>query len=384
MSYNQQANTRSLYIHWPFCPYRCHFCPFVALASHEPYMERYHEALCAEIEAFGRQVGHQIDIDTIYMGGGTPSTYPDHLLLDMFGRLRRVANFDHSSEVTIEVNPGTVRYEQLPLWRSLGINRISMGVQSLKEKTLHALNRMQSTADVYKLLDEARGIIDNVSVDFILGLPGVSDDEWKAYLHEVVTWPITHMSMYFLMVHENTPLYFKVKSHIVDLPKDDAVVDLYHWSCDLLKAHGFEQYEVSNFARPGYHSRHNTVYWDRKPYKAFGLGACSFDGSARFQNEKSLLAYLDRMSKGADPVSFSEELTEAQIRLERIMLGVRRADGVDMAIIFEGLDGSQAHEIRSRIELLESQELLVKKEGRLLLTQAGLAIENAIVRQLSV
>jgi len=292
-------------------------------------MGRYHQALCKEIRAFGVQLDHKLELDTIYMGGGTPSTYPDDLLLDMFGTIREIANFNYNSEVTIEVNPGTVRAEQLQIWRSAGINRISMGVQSLKEKALHALNRMQNTQDIYRLLEQAQGIIDNVSVDFILGLPGVSESEWKAYLSQVVTWPIKHISMYFLMVHENTPLYFKVQSKIVDLPKDDAVVDLYHWSCQLLQEHGFEQYEVSNFAKKGYQSRHNTVYWDRKPYKAFGLGACSFDGQWRFQNEKSLLPYLESIEQNRHVIAFSEELTEPQIRLEKIMLGVRRAQGVE-------------------------------------------------------
>jgi|SRR5579863_4432478 len=383
MAYNPQAHTRSVYIHWPFCPYRCHFCPFVALASHDQYMGRYHQALCKEIKAFGAQLEHKLELDTIYMGGGTPSTYPDEALLDMFGTIRDMANFNHNSEVTIEVNPGTVRAEQLTLWRSAGINRISMGVQSLKEKALHALNRMQNTRDVYRLLEQAQGIIDNVSVDFILGLPGVSQAEWKAYLSQVVTWPIKHISMYFLMVHENTPLYFKVKSHMVDLPKDDAVVDLYHWSCQLLREHGFAQYEVSNFAKEGYQSRHNTVYWERKPYKAFGLGACSFDGQWRFQNEKSLLPYLESVDSGKDVTSFCEELTVSQIRLEKIMLGVRRSCGIAWDELVHGLTAQQGAFIAQRVAVLAQRDLLCEQNGRLILTPAGLAIENEIVRQLS-
>lgn len=346
-------------------------------------MGRYHEALCKEIETFGAQLEKKIELDTMYMGGGTPSTYPDDLLLDMFGRIRSIASFNHNTEVTIEVNPGTVRAEQLHIWRSAGINRISMGVQSLKEKALHALNRMQKTEDVYRLLDQAQGIIDNVSVDFILGLPGVSELEWKAYLAQVVTWPIKHISMYFLMVHENTPLYFKVKSHMVDLPKDDAVVDLYHWSCQLLQEHGFEQYEVSNFAKKGYQSRHNTVYWDRKPYKAFGLGACSFDGQWRFQNEKSLMPYLESIEQNKQITTFSEELTEPQIRLEKIMLGVRRAQGIAWAELIHGLTPEQVALIQQRIEVLAQRDLLSCEHGRLILTPTGLAIENEIVRQLS-
>ena len=383
MIYNPEISTRSLYLHWPFCPYRCHFCPFVALASHESFMPRYHKALCAEIDRFGAQLSDKLELDTIYMGGGTPSTYPDELLLDMFGRIRDMANFDFTDEVTIEVNPGTVRSEQLSLWKSIGINRMSMGVQSLKEKTLHELNRMQKTADVYRLLESTQGIIDNISVDFILGLPGVSSAEWKSYLREVVTWPITHISVYFLMVHEQTPLYFKVQSNNVRLSKDEEIVALYHWTSQLLQDHGFERYEVSNFAKPGYRSLHNSVYWDRKPYKAFGLGACSFDGTARFQNEKSLLPYLQMVESGQDPAVYTEQLTESQIRLEKVMLGVRRSQGISVEDLYEGLQTKEIDEIKRRIKVLEEQVLLQWTNDRLVLTSAGLAIENEIVRQLT-
>lgn len=382
MKYNNTVQTRSVYIHWPFCPYRCHFCPFVALASHDQYMERYHAALCAEIEAFGVDSPCQT-LDTVYMGGGTPSTYPPDLLLDMFSRLKRVFSLHERTEVTLEVNPGTVTTDKLAVWKQAGINRISMGVQSLKEKSLHALNRMQTTQDVYRLLEQAQGVIDNVSVDFILGLPGVSPLEWKNYLLEVVTWPITHISIYFLMVHEDTPLYFKVRTNKVSLPKDEVIVDLYHWSCDLLNNHGFVQYEVSNFAKHGHESRHNTVYWDRKPYKAFGLGACAFDGTSRFQNEKSLINYLQKIEQKESAVVFFEQLTRAQIRLEKIMLGVRRKEGIRVQELLSDLSADDVDEIKKRVVVLQDRALIKEVDGSIVLTRAGLIIENEIVRQLS-
>jgi oxygen-independent coproporphyrinogen-3 oxidase len=190
-------------------------------------MERYHAALMQEIQTFAQQCGRKLPLDTIYIGGGTPSTWPDHLLLDTFGKLKSMFEINDQTEVTIEVNPGTVRIEQFELWKQAGINRISAGVQSLKDEALHKLNRMQSSKDVYFLLEHASKVIENISVDFILGLPDVSPDEWKTYLNEVVNWPINHMSMYFLMVHEQTPLYFKVKTNVVRLPKDETVVQLY-------------------------------------------------------------------------------------------------------------------------------------------------------------
>src|SRR5581483_9003216 len=220
MYYDVSAQTSSLYIHWPFCPYRCHYCPFVALASHDPFMERYHKALIQEIREFGHHSSSKTALQTIYFGGGTPSTYPDHLLLDMFAILGEFFIIDGDTEITIEVNPGTVRPEQLVLWKKMGINRMSVGVQSLNDEALKKLNRLQKASDVYALLEKAPSFFDNISVDVILGLPGVDSVEWKQLLAEIVTWKIKHISMYVLEVHDTTPLFFNVKSKKVTLSCD--------------------------------------------------------------------------------------------------------------------------------------------------------------------
>lgn len=346
-------------------------------------MERYHQALIKEIEIFAKNYSKKLPLDTIYMGGGTPSTYPDHLLLDTFGILNNVFDFGPSTEISIEVNPGTVRIEQLALWKSLGINRLSIGVQSLKDNTLKKLNRHQSASDVFRLLDQAKDIFENLSTDFILGLPEISTDEWKDLLHQAVAWPIKHMSIYFLTVHEDTPLYFGVKRKKITLPCDDEIVDLYYWSVDQLAKHGFEQYEISNFARTGYQSRHNSMYWEHKPYKAFGLGACEFDGSGRHQNEKNLMRYIERIERGENITIFSETLTPEQIFLEKIMLGLRRSIGIKYAELMAGLGHVQMQQLSEKISWLQENHFIVECDGSLLLTPKGLAVENDIVIKLS-
>lgn len=383
MSYDISANTRSLYIHWPFCPYRCHYCPFVALASHDPFMERYHAALTKEIKNFGAQYQHKLPLDTIYFGGGTPSTYPDHLLLDMFGILKEYFIFDENTEITLEVNPGTVRFEQLALWKGLGINRISIGVQSLNDSVLHKLNRLQKATDVYSLLEKAPDYFDNISVDVILGLPGVNKIEWEELLAKIVTWKITHLSMYILEIHDSTPLYFNVKSKKVTLPCDDEVVNTYHWSRDFLANHGFTQYEVSSFARNGKMSRHNTTYWERKPYRGFGLGACSFDGHTRLQNEKNLTKYLESIENDTYQPIFSETITQDQVYAEKIMLGLRRMEGVCWKDISQHLSDEQKEKLIETITAFQEKKLITEKNGILQLTPAGLVVENEIITRLS-
>jgi oxygen-independent coproporphyrinogen III oxidase len=374
---------RSIYIHWPFCPYKCHFCPFVAIASHDQFMERYNKALIKEIQKFCFQNSSKLTLDTIFLGGGTPSTWPDNLLLDTFDTLNNVFVFERDSEITIEVNPGTVTKPQLMLWKSIGINRLSIGVQSLKDTVLNNLNRKQSAHDVFWVLQEASALFNNISVDLILGLPGVSADEWKDLLAQVVTWPIKHVSIYFLTVHEETPLYFRIQKKEFSLPPDDSLVELYQWSIDFLQQHGLLQYEISNFAREGYQSRHNSVYWDRKAYKAFGLGACSFDGQSRYQNQKNLMKYMHDVEHDASVIVFCETLTPEQTYLETIMLGLRKKEGIDLHDIMQPLTSVQQEKVAATIELLQTNNFLQREDNRIVLTPMGLAVQNDIAIRLS-
>lgn len=329
------------------------------MASHEEFMQQYHHALINEIKDFSLYNHDQVPLKTIYFGGGTPSTYPGPLLLDTFAILRKSFIFDDNIEITLEVNPGTVTKELLETWKAAGINRLSIGVQSLKDVVLKSLNRHQTRQDVEQVLRDASSYIHNLSVDFIIGLPGVSDDEWRDMIKEAALWPIKHISIYFLTVHEDTPLYFKVASKKISLPPDDALVDLYDWTVEYLSQYGFNRYEVSNFAKQGYESKHNAAYWDRKTYKGFGLGACSFNGSVRFQNTKNLGCYIAKKATDQDFTIAQEVLNASQIRLEKLMLALRQSKGLEMAILMDSLTLEQQQVMQTRIQLLQDIGLIL-------------------------
>lgn len=384
MHYDVQADTRSLYIHWPFCPYKCHYCPFVAIAGHDQFMHDYHKSLMAEIETFASQMPSKLSLDTIYLGGGTPSTWPNELLLDMSDRLRSMFCMDSISEITIEANPGTVEPGKLEVWKEAGITRISIGVQSLNDEVLANLNRHQKVSDVYRLIDNAAPLFNNLSIDLIIGLPGVSQEAWKKMVIEICQWPITHVSLYFLSIHEETPLYFRIKKKEITIIPDDEMVDLYYWSVETLQKYGLMQYEISSFARVGYESKHNQVYWDRKPYKGFGMGACSFDGKARFQNEKNLSKYLINALKGQDLTSAGDQLTQEEVRLEKLMLGLRRKNGVVMSEIINELSEEKQAIFKERVRELEKGSLVRCDGDKLYLMPHALAVENEIAVTLSV
>lgn len=351
------------------------------MASHEQFMVDYHKALCQEIESSIDSIDSK-PLKTIYLGGGTPSTYPADLLLDTFGILRKYFTFDERTEITIEVNPGTATPELLKVWHQVGINRLSIGVQSLKDQVLKSLNRHQTVQQVTTLLQEASNYFENLSVDFILGLPGVSDEEWKEMIEQAMTWPIKHISIYFLMVHENTPLYFKVQTKKMNLPPDDGTVDLYNWTVDFIAQHGFERYELSNFAKTGFRSRHNQAYWDRESYRGFGLGACSFNGSVRFQNNKNLGKYIDQLASGVSPIESSELLTVQQIAMEKIMLGLRCQQGMGVVDYAKDLDHSQKTKFFAALEELQRADLVEHTQGIIRLTPKGFALENEVAVRL--
>jgi oxygen-independent coproporphyrinogen-3 oxidase len=347
-------------------------------------MEHYHRALAAEILTYVAQQPIRQSIKTIFIGGGTPSTYPPHLLLDIFGTLKKEFDFDPSAEITLEVNPGTVTPEKVVAWKEAGINRLSIGVQSLQDTVLVGLNRHQSVHDVITTLEYTSPFFDALSIDLILGLPGVSSEVWKDTIRRVVEWPITHISIYFLTIHEQTPLYYKVETKKVQIPPDDEVMDLYLWTLDALDVANFDRYEVSNFARrvPGisYRSQHNMVYWDRKPYKGFGLGAWSFDGSIRSHNEKNLLIYCDRAMRGDLVTVFTETVTPYQVWFEQVMLSMRRAEGVSCNLLRERID---AETVSAILEELVAAHYARYDGASLILTHKGLAVENEIVVRLT-
>ncbi len=384
MAFKNADLVRSLYIHWPFCPYKCSFCPFVAFSKFDRFMVDYQQALLKEMDDFSVESGTRNKLKTIYIGGGTPSTWPDDLLLEMFNKLNDKFNLEVIEEITIEANPGTVRYEQLALWQKLGITRISVGVQSLNDEVLEKLTRYQKVSDVRQFMKWAGGMFRSLSIDLILGLPEISDDEWKRQLEEIVTWPIQHISVYFLSIHEGTALYFKVKRDAVLLPADDETVDLYHWTIEFLKIHGFMQYEISSFAKLGHESKHNRAYWSRDLYKGLGVGAWSYDGEARFQNEKKLMTYIEAQKNNETCLAYKELLTAENVRFEKVMLGLRSLQGFWIEDALEGLSDAKRTEFFEKVGMLKDQSFIKQVGDRIYLTTAALAIENEVAVALTV
>ncbi len=383
MSYQDQP-LFSLYIHWPFCTTKCHYCDFVAFEQHGDFQDRYHLALIKEIKTFAATIPHNNKkISTIFIGGGTPSLYPLDAYQELFNTLHSCFNLSELKEVSMEANPADITEEKLDAWDSYGITRLSIGVQVLDDEVLFKLNRRQRSLDVFNAAHLIPKYFDNFSFDFIIGLPGVSEATWKNTIKQALQWPLKHVSIYFLTVHEKTPLYFKVASGKIILPDDDVIVTAYEWTIKQLLEAGFEQYEISNFARPGNESVHNKGYWDYKLYKGFGVGACSFDGQRRFTNEKNLTRYLQKIENNEiEQLETYEILTPEQKKIELWMLGLRQKKGLLTEEMTKLLSKEEKQKFFDNVEKLKSQNFLHEYDNKLSLTTKGMILENEVLLKL--
>lgn len=385
-------NPKHLYIHWPFCRKKCWYCDFISFEQHQAFELQYHGALCNEITSFSKE---KKEIDTLFLGGGTPSLYKLELLQDLFNVLDERFALQAIQEATIEVNPGDVTEEHLKTWISLGINRLSIGVQILDENILRRVNRYQRNSDVIQLLEMAPQYFDNISIDLILGLPGTTSKIWFDTVEYIVAQPINHLSVYFLTIYEKTPLYFKIcpNSALYDkkisLPDENWLVETYEKTIKMLAERGFSQYETSNFAKQGCESMHNKAYWNRLPYQGFGLSAASFDGKRRLVNSNNLKKYIDYWGQNAGQKPVSEEaLCENDVFLEELMLGLRQKTGVDLQRMLYSLKRvfpttkEKSEELEKKLLDLKKQGLIEEKNGCFFLTTRGMFLGDEIVIKL--
>ena len=320
--------TAGVYLHIPFCRSRCSYCDFATdIYRSADGVQRYVSALCGEIDAFGRSAG-SIEIDTIYMGGGTPSLLTPEQAGKVLDSVRARFKVSSTAEITMEMNPATVTAEGLSEFRGLGVDRASFGVQTFDDKMLRLLARAHDAADARETFAMLRRAgFDNVSFDLIAGLPGQSLADWARNLDEAVALVPEHLSLYLLEVHEGTPLAEQIRSKRQPRPDDELAAQMYELMVERLIAAGYEQYEISNFARPGYESRHNTKYWQMTPVYGFGVSAHSFDGMHRYSNERDTAKYVATIEAGRLPEVIREKTDLAS---ETAFLGLRLENGIDL------------------------------------------------------
>ncbi|MGH7325740.1 MAG: radical SAM family heme chaperone HemW [Candidatus Rokuibacteriota bacterium] len=369
------STSLGFYIHVPFCAERCPFCSFNTAPLEAGAMARYLVAVQREIGLLGALPwAADVTLVTVFFGGGTPSLLaPDDLgrIVELLrGRFVLAAD----AEVTVECNPESVSREQLAAYRAAGVTRVSLGVQSLDDGLLPRLGRLHSAGQARTAFDAARAAgYANVSVDVMYGLPGLDVAGWTRAVQTVLDWQPEHLSAYGLTLDAGSVWG---ATGVAGLPSEDVVVDQYWALVEVAAARGFEHYEISNYARPGFRSRHNQIYWQAAEYLACGPGACGFVGDVRYGNAKPVPRYCAMLEGGALPLDVSERLTARQRRGERLVLGLRTADGVPAEWLEERLGDDRA--LGRRIADWEQAGWLQRGGGRVTLTEAGFLRSDAL------
>jgi oxygen-independent coproporphyrinogen-3 oxidase len=368
-----------MYLHVPFCVKKCYFCSFNTAPMVDDAMQAYLRALHREIDLVGTvSWARDLTIETIFLGGGTPSLLTADALAEILDRLRQRFVVDPDAEITVESNPESLDVAKLARYRDAGVNRISLGVQTLEDEILPAIGRLHDTAGSRAAFDACRAAgFDNVSVDLMYGLPGLDVDGWTRAVEAALAWEPDHLSAYGLTLDSGS---LWGAGGVNGLPAEETVVAQYWALVRAAAAHGFEHYEISNYARPGRRSRHNQLYWRRREYVALGPGACGFVGDVRYANVKPVARYRARLETDALPIDTSERLTAAQALAEQLFLGLRTADGVAREV-FEGrLAG--APELHLRAEGWFTEGLMDAGSDRVRLTERGFLVSDALFVEL--
>lgn len=370
-----------LYVHIPFCVRKCEYCDFLSWSAGEEEREQYVNALLSEIESY-RDFVKGYRVSTIFVGGGTPSVLRPKQMERILQKIYEVFELEKRPEITIEVNPGTVDEEKLQCYKANGVNRLSMGLQSVKDEKLRLLGRIHTYQEFAESYELARKVgFDNISIDLISSVPGQTLQEWKEELEIAAVQNPEHISVYQLIIEEGTPLYEKYAEHPELLPDEETSREIYLWTGRFLKEAGYEQYEISNYAKPGKESRHNLKYWERGDYLGLGLGAASMVRNIRMSNTKDMKTYLERCDKPKtmrEDVQFLEEPRQME---EFMFLGLRKTRGVSKKE-FRRIFGREMDMVYEKAlhKCLENGMLLEHKD-RIFLSEEGTLLSNMVLSE---
>lgn len=376
-----------IYIHIPFCKSRCSYCDFATdVFKNEETVERYVNALAKEIEDFQPNKSKiqnpkpKIEVDTIYFGGGTPSLLAPKQLEKILNPVYKKFSIDKKAEITMEMNPATVTLEALKNYKSLGVNRASFGAQTFDDTELKRLGRRHTAADVRETIELLRDAdFQNVSFDLIAGLPRQTVQDWERNLDEALKLKPEHISLYLLEIHEGTPLAEQIRSRRQPLPDEDLASEMYLLMLEKTAGKGYKQYEISNFSKPDFESRHNLKYWQFAPYYSFGVSAHSFDGeTSRWSNERDTFAYVKKIETGESPIVEKIELDETSRRAEYAFLRLRLNNGIDLQEFKNTFGVDLTEEFAEDFLRFSEAGLIELSENKLCLSKKGMLYSNEV------
>ena len=372
-------SARAVYIHVPFCLHHCGYCDFALVANRDHLIPQYLLALENELQAHRQAAEEVIDVDTIFIGGGTPTHLTPESLQSLFTRIFQHFRPAKNAEISVEANPDGLDDERLSVLKSNGVNRLSLGVQSFDNPVLKTLERTHTGAQAIQTVERCGKWFPNVSVDLIFGVPGQSTESWRQTLKTATSLPVRHISTYGLTFEKDTPFFRREQHGQLKRTPDELERTMYLDAIAMLSESGRQHYEVSNFAQPGFECRHNMVYWKADEYFAFGPGAASYLNGVRRTNTRSVVRWLKAWQNGEPAVEDSEELSNEDKAREAIMLALRMRKGLNVpefesrfGLSFKELAGDA---LRQHID----SGFLVNQSDFVSLTTDGLLIADTII-----
>lgn len=370
-----------LYLHVPFCVKKCNYCDFLSKEATEEEKEAYVDALIKEIKSYKKFAGNY-KVSTVFVGGGTPSCLRAEQTKRIFDALYEIFEFVKHPEITTEMNPGTVDREKLEVYKACGINRLSIGMQSVKDENLKVLGRIhnfEQLLEAYQLAREAG--FTNINLDLMSSLPSQTKEEWEEELQKTVELNPEHISAYQLIIEEGTPFYEKYDAHPELLPNEEESRAIYQTTKRILEANGYMQYEISNYAKPQKKCKHNLRYWERGEYLGIGLGSASLIQNMRMNNTREMSEYLEKSAVPKEMRKDVEFLENRQQIEEFMFLGLRKTYGVSKKE-FHRAFGRELEDVYGQtLKKFIEEGMIKEKKDRIFLTEDGVLVSNQILSE---
>lgn len=379
-------NSLSIYVHIPFCNSKCNYCAFISMVATDDDKKRYFRCLLDEIKLQSKKYRSFYSVSSIYIGGGTPSCLDYYYIRDLLSIIYKNFAVKNTAEITIELNPNSADKTKIREYILSGVNRFSIGLQSINPKILKTMGRTHTAQDFINAVNIIREYgIKNISADIILGYPNQKMTDIKETLAFLIKHQIPHISAYMLQVEDGTPLKDLVDNGVLVPADDDTVISMYNYVYETLAKNGYDRYEFSNFAKPTYESFHNSVYWQRKDYLGVGLAAHSYIDGTRFSNTEKILEYVNTIeNNGEIPIDMSKQLTDEEKKEEFIMLSLRTKSGIDLDLYKKTFNENLVLKRKDKIaNLIIDGFLILTENNHLCCTNKGFLVLNKITLELN-
>ncbi|UOW68486.1 radical SAM family heme chaperone HemW [Paraclostridium bifermentans] len=367
-----------LYIHVPFCAQKCYYCDFNSYKINSNQKKEYLINIEREMKFYKEEFKDKC-FDTVFFGGGTPSILTVSELKDLVNNIYKNFNIKNDAEITIECNPGTINREKLEAMKKMGINRLSIGLQATQNDHLKSIGRIHTYEEFEKNYYDALDIgFENINIDLMYALPNQKTQEWKDTLDKIIKLNPSHISAYSLILEEGTKLYDMYQNKEFELLDEDTDINMYHYTIDTLKRHGYNQYEISNYSKENLECKHNIIYWKCDNYLGLGPGASGFIGDTRYSNIEDICEYNKCIMQNIRPVSEEIELTKKDKIEEFIFMGLRMNEGINIDVFKERFDTDFYDIYQEVMDKLIKRELVRFDGKNISLTQKGREISNSV------